>query len=151
MAGTVHCLRHFRALTGPIHSTLSPAPLDLTLRLSMAKASIIVVVMAAARHYRLPLKRNAAGLMLGFGLYQATCITALSAAGTFGKLYAHVLWFMLPLGFTVCLLVWTIALWRHESIPASIPTSSDRAVPGAQPLSYQLDRFNSLLMRLLQK
>jgi hypothetical protein len=137
-------------------SLLRPKPsdaafLDLTLRLSLAKASIIVVVMAAVRYYRLPLKRNVAGLMLGFGLYLGICIAVYSAAASFGKFYARVLWFASPLGFMICLLVWTIALWWREPIPARIPQFGDRAVPGSKPLSYQLDRFNSLLTRFLQK
>jgi hypothetical protein len=137
-------------------SLIHPRPsgaalLEITLRLSVTKAGIVAVLLIAAEYYRLPIQRDVGGLMLGFGLYHGVYIAALSAAGAFGKTYAQVLWFILPLGFTLCLLVWTIALWRSEPVLANAARIGGRAAPTGEPLSYQLGRFNTVLTRLLLK
>lgn len=127
------------------------ALLEITLRLSVTKAVIAVVLLAAAWYYRLLLGRNVGGLMLGFGLYHGVYIAVLSAFGTFGNSYAPVLWFALPLGSTLCLMVWTIAMWRFEPVRRRAPKFQALGGTRAEPLSYQLDRFNTVLTRLLQK
>ena len=137
-------------------SLIHPKPsgaalLEITLRLSVTKAAIAALLLAAVGYYRLPIGRNVGGLMLGFGLYHGVFISAFSAASAFGKLYGQVLWLVPPLGTDICLLVWTVAMWRPEPVLVNAARFGGRAVSTGESLSYQLGRFNAALTKLLQK
>ncbi len=131
--------------------TSSEAILDLAKRASLTKAVIITAILLSAYYYRLPLGRNISGMMLGFALYLSVCVANFAAAAEFGKnLYAHLLSFLFPLSYTLCLLLWTIAMWRYEPVPPLIPKFS-RNDTVSEPLDHQLERFNTALMRLLRR
>jgi hypothetical protein len=91
--------------------------LDFALRISITKGVIVVVLLLVARYFRLAMNRNIAGLLLGFGLYLAVFITNFAAAEKFGKtLYTSSLQYIFPMGYTTCLVVWTLAMWHVESV-----------------------------------
>lgn len=129
----------------------SLALLDFTLRASLTKAIILVVLFYVARRYGSPLGRNVAGLMLGFSIYVAINVAIMAGAQVFGEvLFARVLWVMPPLASVLCLLVWTISLWEL------VPVQSLRAVLPAtgrdsEAVALELNRFNSELSRFLHK
>jgi len=129
----------------------SPALLGFTLRASVTKAFILLVLFYLARHYGSPLGRNVGGLMLGFSIYMALNIAMMASAKAFGSaLIAQTLWVMAPLASALCLLVWTISLWELAPMPSlsivSTATESDSEI-----VALQLTRFNSELSKLLHK
>jgi len=125
--------------------------LDFALRASVTKAVILAVLVFTAHRFGLKLGKNVAGLMLGFSIYLGVNVANLAAAGNFGQaLYARVLWVMSPLAFTLCVLVWTIALWELAPMPR---TDSVRPAAGGNSgaLTLELARFNSALSRFLRR
>jgi len=126
--------------------------LEVTKNLSLAKAAIIVMLLAAAWYCRLPIGKNVSGIMLGFALYLAINVASFTAAEQFGKvLYAKVLNLLFLLSYDLCLVVWTMALWRFQpgTVPSSRPREGDEEIPEA--VNFQLGRFNTALTRLLRR
>jgi len=130
----------------------SEALLEFSLRTSLTKVVIICALAAAARYFRLPLGRNVAGLMMGFGLYLSVYMANFAAAQSFGRaLYADILRFIGPLGSILCLAVWTVAMWQPASVSTSRRKLGDAGHRSWEELSYKLVRFNRTLTRLLRK
>jgi hypothetical protein len=138
-------------------SLLEPAPrslviLDLVVRSSVAKAAIVIVLLGVARHFRIPLGRNIAGIMMGFSIYLALNTATFALAETYGRSqYGQTFATVGPLIQTLTFLVWAVALWEPQP-----DLLSNREVPGGQegisePLTRQLGRFNTALTRLLRK
>lgn len=126
--------------------------LSIAQEMALTKAVIILVLLLAARYFRLPLGRNASGMMLGFALYLTVSIVTFTAAGYYGKaLFGNILPILLPWSYDVCLLVWVVALWRYEPdlVPEQMPGEREKVHP--EPLSAQLGHFNTALTRLLGK
>ena len=127
--------------------------LDLALRLAVTKILILGILVVIAYRYRLLLGRNTGGLTLGFAAYLGVYIANFAAAETFGRaLYAGVLRLAPLLGSVLCLLVWTVAMWRLESVQIGSRTP---AIAGdgrsRKELRSELVRFNTLLKGLLRK
>lgn len=126
--------------------------LDLGKRTSLTKAVIIVVLLGTARRFRLPLGTNVSGIMLGFSVYLATNVANFALAEEYGReLYERTFSILLPLSYTLGMLVWTIALWSYEPVVRTTRASWDGAERSSEPLSCQLGRFNTTLMKLLRK
>ena len=127
------------------------ALLDFALRASVTKIIILALLFYVANQYRSHLGMNVGGLMLGFSIYVAINMAILGAAKAYGAaLYARVLWIMAPAAYTLCLVVWTVSLWK----PA--PVTSLQAVPGkaegnSESLGLELTRFNNELSKFLRK
>ena len=129
----------------------SRALLDFALRASVTKAIILVVLFYVARSYGSLLGRNVAGLMLGFSIYVASNVVLMAGAKTYGSaLYAQILWFMAPLTFTLCALVWTVSLWDLVPIPRMETISTDMA-RNSEAVAFELNRFNNELSKFLRK
>jgi len=126
--------------------------LDLAKRLSLTKAVMIIVLLAAARYYRIHLAKSISGILLGFSTYLAISVANFAMAEIYGRaLYARTLSTVVPLSYTLCLVIWTIALWRYEPV-----LQTDREVPEtaekvSEPLAVQLGRFDTALTRLFRK
>jgi hypothetical protein len=126
------------------------ALLDFALRASLTKAFILAILLFAAHHYGLKLGRNVAGLMLGFSIYLGVNVANFASVECFGNLYANILWIMSPIAFTLCLLVWTGALWKLAPMPGTRPLPS-AAGGDSEALVLELARFNNTLPRFLNK
>jgi hypothetical protein len=129
----------------------SSALLDFALRASVTKAVILAVLLLTTRHFGLKLGRNVAGLMLGFSIFVGMNIANLAAAQSFGRaLYARIFWVMPPIANTLCLLVWTVALWEFAPLPrtASIPPAGRG---DSETLALELARINDTLSKFLHK
>jgi hypothetical protein len=63
------------------------AILDLVKRTSLTKAVIILALLAAAYHYRLPLGKNISGMMLGFSLDLAVNVVNFALARRMGRAF----------------------------------------------------------------
>jgi len=130
----------------------SVALLDLSMRVSLTQGVIVASLAVAAQYYGVPLGRNVAGLMLGFALFVGVDVVNYAVAERFGRaLYANVLRFMSPLAYTVCLLVWTMAMRRFEPVLLTSPKPGEHAEETSEALSYRLERFNTALTKLLRK
>jgi hypothetical protein len=128
-----------------------PALLGFALRASVTKVIVLAVLFLVARHYRLELGKNVAGLMLGFSIYLGVNVANLAASVAYGfTLYNKVLWIMSPMAFTLCLLVWTIALWNLVPEPNGSIVSP---VGGrdSKVMALELARFNNVLSKLIEK
>jgi len=129
----------------------SRALIDFTLRASVTKAVILVVLFYIARHYGSELGRNVGGLMLGFSIYVAMNIAMMASAKAFGSaLFGSVLWVMGPLAAGFSLLVWTVALWEVVPVPSLQPV---RAAAGrdSEALALELARYDSELSKIFHK
>jgi hypothetical protein len=131
-------------------SGMRPALFDFALRASLTKAVVLLALFFASRHFKLKLGKNVAGLMLGFSIYIGVNIANFACVEKFGDVYASVLWFMSPMAYTLCLLVWTGALWEFAPIPrkASLAPATGE---GSEDLAFELARFNNALSRFLNK
>jgi hypothetical protein len=130
----------------------SAAMLDLVKRVSLTKAVIILMLLVAARYYRLPLGENISGMLLGFSLYLATNIANFTLAEKYGRaLYFGTFVVVLPLSYTLSLLVWTIALWRYEPALTKGRATHAGGEGSSRSMTYQLGRFNTTLAKLLRK
>jgi hypothetical protein len=125
---------------------------ELVKRSSLTKGLIIIVLLAAARYSRLPVGRNVAGIMLGFAIYLGTNVANFALLEKHGaELYGPTFGAVGPVSFTLCLLVWTIAMWRYEPALAKARKPLEASGEFSQPLGYQLWKFNSALTRFLRK
>jgi hypothetical protein len=135
----------FRASSRP------PALLGFDLRASVTKVVVLAALFIAARHYRTALGKNVAGLMLGFSIYLAVSIGNMAAANAFGHgLYARFLWIMTPAAYTLCLLVWTVALWNFAPEPSG-NIISPFGGRNSKDTALELARLNNELSRFLEK
>jgi len=126
--------------------------LDLAKRLSLTKAVMIIVLLAAARYYRIHLAKSISGILLGFSTYLAISVANFAMAEIYGRaLYARTLSTVVPLSYTLCLVIWTIAFWHLE--PSTVLPRWVAPSRGAfgEPLDRQLEKFNTALTRLIRR
>jgi len=131
------------------HSTdRLPVLLGFALRASVTKVIVLAALFLAARHYGLELGKHVAGLMLGFSIYLGVNVPNLAASMAYDPaVYVRFLWIVSPIAFTLCLLVWTIALWDFVPSPSrSIVSPGD-----SQAMALELARFNNELSKFLEK
>ena len=135
-----------------IRSPDSPAAfLGFALRASVTKVFILAVLFLVAQHYRLDPGRSVVGLMFGFSIYLGVNVANFAASVAYGiALYSKMLWIMSPIAFTLCLLVWTYALWEfspqpNRGIVSLVPTRDSEA------MTLKLTRFNDELSKLTEK
>ncbi len=135
-----------------IHPPAGPSVLlAFSLRVSVTKVIVLAVLFLAARHYRLRLEKPVVGLTLGFSIYLCISIASYAASVTYGAaLSSKVLWIMTPVAFTLCVFVWTCALWNFS--PATI-RSEGLPIPArdAHAMALKLARFNDQLSKVTEK
>ncbi len=118
---------------------------------ALLKVVAIAALLSTALFYRIPLGRNVSGIMLGFAVYLSVAIANYAAAAEFGKADADVLSWLHRGSYAMCLLIWTISLWRYEPGHSVGRQFSDRGRTSSEPVAFQLTRFNAALERLLRK
>lgn len=125
---------------------------DLIKTTSLVKGVIIIALLGAARYFRLPLGRNISGIILGFSLYLGINFANFAVREKFGPaLYGRTFSIIGPVSYILCMLVWTVALWRAESTALCPRSAKEREESSTQSLGYQLERFNTSLIRLLRR
>ncbi len=116
---------------------------------SLTKAVIIVCLLAIARSFDLPMTANTSSMMAGLGLYLASNIVNFELLARLGAVrYGTTFALVGPVSYTLCLLVWTVSLWRFE--PAVYVPRGERP-ESATYVPDLLGRFNNSLSRLLRK
>ena len=125
---------------------------DLVKRTSLTKAVLILVLLAAARLFRLPLGKYVSGILLGFATYLSLNIANVALAEWYvPAVYGRIFAVAGPLSFVLALAIWNIALWRYETV---LPGGREllRGVESfPEPVSSWLGRYNSELIRLFRR
>jgi hypothetical protein len=128
------------------------AILDLMKRSTLTKGIIIIALVAVARACRIRLGRNVAGLILGLAAYLTINTANFALAETYGReLYGPVFGTIGPLSQTLCVLIWTVALWRVEPVSASAGAAVTPGGEIIEPLPDRLGRFNTAVGRFLKR
>jgi len=129
----------------------SLAILELMKRSTLTKGLVIVALLAAARYYRVRVNRNVAGLILGLAAYLTISTANFALAESYGReLYGSIFSTIGPLSQTLCMLIWTVALWHRE--PDLEPMRAIASARGfSEPLPNRLGKFNTVLTRLFRK
>lgn len=124
--------------------------LDLLKLSALTKSVAIAGILAAARKFRIPLGRNAGGVLLGFVIYYAISVVNFAAALQFGRsIYENVLSWLAPLSFVFCMMIWMTALWNLDPVPAA-EGSVDSGM-GRRNQAVQIRRLGTTVTRLLWK
>jgi hypothetical protein len=146
------CLGLFYILPTILGSTgRSRAVAGFAFRTFVTKAIILAVLFYVARHYDSPLGRNVGGIMLGFSIYVAIHVAVMGTAQASGSaLFGPIIWFVAPLAFAMCLLVWTVSLWEVAPGP-QVPAMSTASGRDSEPVALALTRFNSELSKILHR
>ena len=140
----------FLVYVRPVLTVAEPTGLliaELVKRSSLTKAAVIVGLLVSVRILGLPLNTNTSGLMTGLIVYLGSNIInfellARLGAARYGRIFAAVG----PMSYTVCLLIWTVALWRYD------PPFVSGGPPGPSAFVPELlGRFSNSLIRLLRK
>jgi len=148
------CLIFSIIIIRPLFRSGSPtaALLGLGEASSVAKAVIICVLLVTARYYRLPLGRNISGMLLGFSAYVGVSVANYALAERLGRvLYGSTFSMVGALSNALCLLIWTVALWRYEPAVVAPPAGRADEHESSESLTYRLEQFNSTLGNLLRK
>ena len=134
------------------HRPSSAAFIDLYMRVSLTKAILIVVLLAAAHMYRVPVGKNISGMMLGFALFLSANIANAALAEGYGpRAYAKLFTLVEPLGFISALTIWTVAFWRYEPVLPAQSVSSQGAEDIRELLSDRMQRMNNQFSRLFKR
>lgn len=128
------------------------AIVNLSKRTALTKAALILSLMAAARLHRLPIGRNVTGILLGFSVYLGVTVANFELVEKFGPaLYGGIFSILGPLSFSMALLIWTITLWRYEPVKPLVTETGIGPQQDLENLSYQLDRFNASLTKIVRR
>jgi hypothetical protein len=130
----------------------SIAILDLVKRSALTKGVIIVALLGMARFYRVRLGRNVAGLVLGFAAYMAINTANFALAESYGReLYGPIFSTVGPLSQTLCVLIWTVALWHLEPVLAPVQGVAAHVARNPEPLPDRVGRLNATLSKLFRR
>jgi hypothetical protein len=128
------------------------AMLELVKRSSLTKAVLIVVLLGAARLYRLPLGKNVSGIMLGLASYLSINIANVALHEKYGGAgYARIFAVVGPVSFVLGLAIWNIALWRYEPVLQGGRELDRSAENISEPLTNRLGKYDSELTRLFRR
>lgn len=128
------------------------AILDLMKRSALTKGVIIVALVAVARYCGIRLGRNVTGLIVGLATYLGIHTANFAIAESYrGELYGPIFSAVGTLNQTLCLLIWTVALWRLEPVLAPIQAIAASSGGISEPLPDRLGRLNTTLGRFFRK
>lgn len=86
--------------------------------LRAVQAAVMVGVLAIIVYYGIQIGRNLGGVILGYGFYTASAVSAL-ALRSYGGTRAFAATLLLQrYSYLVCLLMWVVALWSYHPSPA---------------------------------
>ena len=117
---------------------------DFVRKIALSVAAWLLVVLALARYYRMPVGRNTWGIAIGLLVFVSSQIANFAAVDL--STGFRPIWSLLePLGFTATLLIWTVTMWSY--VPNPRPD-----VPGEpiqrEALSYWEERWAALGMTI---
>lgn len=134
------------------HQSSSVAMLDLVKLTSLTKAVLIVIMLGAARLYRLPLGKNVSGMMLGFATYLAINIANIALDARYGGVgYAEIFAIVGPVSFVLALAIWNVALWRYDPALSRGRELERSAENLSESLTNRLGKYDSELTRFFRR
>jgi hypothetical protein len=101
----------------------NPAELERDLRIAQAIALLSIVFLTG--YYGIEIGKNMKGLILGFGVYVGASIITLTLRLFIGIKIGPVWTLIGPFSYIAALLIWMVALWSYEPVPASPPEPID--------------------------
>lgn len=103
------------SLTGSLLLPMSIIDLERDLRVIQAFCLLVLAGMIA--YYRIPVGRNARGLLSGYGIFLGTSVVTLTLRSSLGEAF-HEAWTSLqPLSYLTVLCIWCVFLWNYEPNP----------------------------------
>jgi len=91
--------------------------IELERNLRAIQAVSLIVLVALSVSYVVPISGNVRGILIGYGLFIATCVVTLALRAFFGQAFQSAWVFIQPLCYTGVLLIWCGSLWEYESAP----------------------------------
>jgi hypothetical protein len=102
----------------------------------LAQGAFLVLSLALARFYGIPLGRNVFGMAVGFGLFVSVAVANFALRNQFGAAYPF-LWYVSSLTSLACYAIWSWSLWDYAPNPKPQPELSLRGE--RQPLDTPVD------------
>lgn len=82
------------------------------------QAILLLTILGGIFFYRIPIGRNVKGIFLGYGVYVATSLIALSLRLYKGLMFDSNWYFLQPLSYTISVIIWAFSLWTYHPDPA---------------------------------
>lgn len=125
---------------------------DLVKRSALTKGIIILMLVALARRFRIPLGKNVGGIALGLMTYLGINTANFALVERLGwENYGSVFATVGPLSQTLMMLVWAVSLWKYEPVLLPQPALQEDVRRAQEPLPDRLGRYHSTLDRLLRR
>jgi hypothetical protein len=125
---------------------------DLVKRTSLTKASLILVLLVAARFFSLPIGKHVSGILLGFATYLSLNITNIALAERYDPAgYGRIFAIVGPSSFILALAIWNVALWQYEPVSPEGRGLERRAENNSGHLINRLGKYDSELTRFFRR
>ena len=119
---------------------------------AVTKALAIAGILAVARKFRIPLGRNAGGVLLGFVAFYTVSAVIFAAALQFGRsIYENIISWLAPLTFVFLLMIWNVALWKLDPVPAANRSVVSGMDGGEERQQTRIRRLGTTVTRVLWK
>jgi hypothetical protein len=89
--------------------------------LRVIQALLIATVLCIAFYYGIQIGKNAAGLIVGFGMYVGVSLMTLAVRAFVGHRFDTAWAILQSSAYLLSLIVWTITLWSYSAQPAPLP------------------------------
>jgi hypothetical protein len=89
--------------------------------LRIVQLVFLLITMAVALYYRIELRRNLNGLMLGFGTYIAVSVLSMASRFYFGARFDPIFSELQPVAYLFALGTWVVALWDAVTVRTKSP------------------------------
>lgn len=107
------------SLTGTLLLPSSVVELERDLR--VIQAFCLLVLVALLPYYRIPLGRNAKGLLSGYGIFLGCSVVTLTLRSSLGDGFQKAWTSVQPLSYLAVLCIWCAFLWNYEPNPQVEP------------------------------
>lgn len=114
----------------------------------LAQGAFLVLSLALARYYGIPLGRNVLGMAIGFGFFVSIAVANFALRGQFGSDYSF-LGYVYTLSSLACYGIWSWSLWDYAPNPKSQPELSLQGE--RQPLDGPVDVAWTRVFEALKK
>jgi hypothetical protein len=117
---------------------------DFVRKIALSVAAWLLVVLALARYYRMPVRRNTWGMAIGLLVFVSSQIANFAAVDLSAEF--RPIWSLLePLGFAFTLVIWTVTMWSY--VPNPRPVALEGPVQ-REAVSYWEERWAALGMTI---
>jgi hypothetical protein len=103
---------------------------DLERDLRVAQAIALLTIVCLTGYYGIEIGKNIKGMILGFGVYVGASIVALTLQLFIGHRFTPVWVIVQPCSYLAALLIWAVALWSYEPVPATVLRPADADYQG---------------------